>query len=147
LTEQKDAFAGGAVLATPAPRLSTHPADMAERDTKLPRRGRTRNIETRQEIPIAVLSCEAAMCEPGGGCLEAQMLTRGMAGALELLPPLHSVWRLVVSVAGVEATVEIPAANGSDVFDRDQAVEIAWRRASLIAQRCVLPLAPRQSEG
>lgn len=131
MPDTQDASAAGASVATMPIRAATNPAELAEPNTKLPRAGRTKNESSRDLVRIAVRSCEAATAAPGGCDLTPASLAAALAEPLEAMPPARAVWALGVSVAGVEATMHLPA----DVFSRDQAVEVAWRRIAIVAQR------------
>lgn len=135
MSDPQDATAAGATVATKPIQIGQHPADLAEPNTTLPRKGRTKNAGTRELVAIAVLACEAATVAPGGCPLTPAALGAALAEPLEVLPPSREVWALDVTVAGVEARIFLPA----DTFTRDEAVEVAWRRAALVAQRVNIP--------
>ena len=142
-----DAYATGAMVGAGAGepgriRAFHHPAEAAERDTPLPRVGRTRNEASRQVVAIRVETCVAADVRFGAPPVDvAGALALSLAHPLEALPstPIRA-WVLDVSIAGQAAQVVLPA----HAFSRDEAVEVAWRRIAIVAQRGTMPA---QTEG
>jgi hypothetical protein len=135
----QNATAAGATVQAGTVTAAAQPADLAEAGTRLPRRGRTKNGRGGEMIHISVDDCRQEVRPSADRTLDAGELAVLLGEALENITPLRTCWVLSVTVGHLQSAVVLPHGD----YTRDQAVEVAWRRIAIVAQRGKMP----QQEG